>query len=52
MFIYTIVNIGSEKLLKEEVAIKYPELSFAYSRPGYITFKDNSETLNFRCIRS
>lgn len=47
MFIYTIVNIGSEKLLKEEVAIKYPELSFAYSRPGYITFKDNSETLNF-----
>ncbi|MGL4988198.1 MAG: SAM-dependent methyltransferase [Cetobacterium sp.] len=42
MFIYTIVNIGSEKALKEEVALKYPDLSFAYSRPGYITFKDNS----------
>ncbi|WP_047396365.1 SAM-dependent methyltransferase [Cetobacterium sp. ZOR0034] len=46
MFIYTIVNIGSEKSLKEEVALKYPELSFAYSRPGYITFKDNSGKLN------
>ncbi|MGL5428880.1 SAM-dependent methyltransferase [Cetobacterium sp.] len=46
MFIYTIVNIGSEKYLKEEIALKYPELSFAYSRPGYITFKDNSGKLN------
>ncbi|MGL5049015.1 MAG: SAM-dependent methyltransferase [Fusobacteriaceae bacterium] len=42
MFIYTIVNPGSEKFLKEEIAIKYPNLSFAYSRPGYLTFKDNS----------
>lgn len=43
MFIYTIVNVGSEKLLKEEVSLKYPHLKFAYSRPGYITFKDTSE---------
>ncbi|MGL5000412.1 MAG: SAM-dependent methyltransferase [Cetobacterium sp.] len=46
MFIYTIVNIGSEKALKEEVALKYPDLSFAYSRPGYITFKDNGGKFN------
>lgn len=46
MFIYTIVNRGSEKQLKEEVALKYPELTFAYSRPGYLTFKDNSEKIN------
>lgn len=46
MFIYAIVNIGSEKLLKEEIAIKYPELSFAYSRPGYLTFKDKSEKID------
>lgn len=44
MFIYTIVNVGSEKLLKEEISIKYPHLKFAYSRPGYITFKDTSES--------
>lgn len=44
MFIYTLVNIGSEKLLKEEVSIKYPHLKFAYSRPGYITFKDTTES--------
>jgi hypothetical protein len=43
MFIYTIVNVGSEKLLKEEISIKYPHLKFAYSRPGYITFKDTTE---------
>lgn len=46
MFIYTIVNVGSEKLLKEEMAIKYPHLKFAYSRPGYITFKDTSEKVD------
>lgn len=46
MFIYTIVNIGSEKLLKEEVSIKYPQLKFAYSRPGFITFKDTNETFD------
>lgn len=46
MFIYTIVNEGSEKLLKEEMKIKYPEFSFAYSRPGYLTFKDNSQNFN------
>lgn len=44
MFIYTIVNVGSEKLLKEEIKLKYPHLKFAYSRPGYITFKDTSES--------
>lgn len=43
MFIYTIVNVGSEKLLKEEISIKYPHLKFAYSGPGYITFKDTTE---------
>ncbi|MGL4252538.1 MAG: SAM-dependent methyltransferase, partial [Fusobacteriaceae bacterium] len=46
MFIYTIVNPGSEKLLKEEIAYKYPNLSFAYSRPGYLTFKDRSENFD------
>lgn len=46
MFIYTIVNVGSEKLLKEEISIKYPHLKFAYSRPGYITFKDTTESFN------
>lgn len=44
MFIYTIVNIGSEKLLKEEIKIKYPHLKFAYSRPGYVTFKDTTDS--------
>ncbi len=50
MFIYTIVNVGSEKLLKEEVSIKYPHLKFAYSRPGYITFKDTTESFTVNTV--
>ena len=48
MFIYTIVNIGSEKLLKEEMMMKYPEFRPSYSRPGFITFKNIDETKLFR----
>lgn len=44
MFLFAIVNIGSEKLLKEEVELKYPELKPSYSRPGFITFKNTDET--------
>jgi len=42
MFIFTLVNLGSEKLLKEEINIKYPELKFAYSKPGFLTFKNTN----------
>jgi 23S rRNA (cytidine2498-2'-O)-methyltransferase len=47
MFIYTVVNIGSEKLLKEEMAEKYPNLRPAYSRPGFITFKNCDEDITY-----
>ena len=39
-FLYFCVNIGNEKLLKEEVRIFYPELNFSYSRKGFLTFKN------------
>lgn len=38
-FYYFICNVGSEKFLKEEVKIFYPELRFAFSAPGFLTFK-------------
>lgn len=38
-FYYFICNVGSEKFLKEEIKIFYPELRFAFSAPGFLTFK-------------
>lgn len=38
-FYYFICNIGSEVFLKEEIKIFYPELRFAFSAPGFLTFK-------------
>lgn len=35
--------MGAEKALKEELSIAHPELRFAFSRPGFLTFKWGSE---------
>ena len=39
-FIFFCVNVGNEKLLKEEVKNFYPELTLSYSRKGFLTFKN------------
>lgn len=39
-FLFFCVNVGSEKLLKEEIKTFYPELSLSYSRKGFITYKN------------
>jgi 23S rRNA (cytidine2498-2'-O)-methyltransferase len=38
-FVYTVCQVGAEKALKEEMARIQPELRFAFSRPGFVTFK-------------
>ncbi len=38
-FLFTIVNQGLEKHLKTEVESYFPNWKFAYSRPGFLTFK-------------
>lgn len=38
-FLFTIVNQGLEKLIKTEVETYFPNWKFAYSRPGFLTFK-------------
>ena len=38
-FFYFLCNPGSEKFLKEEIKLIYPELKFAYSTEGFLTFK-------------
>ena len=37
--IYLICQNGAEAALKREVARAHPELKFAFSRPGFVTFK-------------
>jgi 23S rRNA (cytidine2498-2'-O)-methyltransferase len=38
-FIFTTCQLGAEAALKRELARLWPELRFAYSRPGFLTFK-------------
>ena len=45
-FLYFITIPGNEPLLKTEVEIYYPWLKFAYSRPGFCTFKNTSDKLS------
>jgi hypothetical protein len=39
-FYYFLCNPGTEKFLKEEIRLIYPELAFAYSKEGFLTFKE------------
>lgn len=39
-FYYFLCNPGSEKFLKEEIRHIYPELAFAFSSLGFLTFKE------------
>ncbi len=38
-FLMTTCQIGFEAALKAEIARRYPAFRFAYSRPGFVTFK-------------
>jgi 23S rRNA (cytidine2498-2'-O)-methyltransferase len=42
-FAFAVCSPGSEHFLREEWARLYPELRFAYSRPGFVTFKAPSQ---------
>lgn len=38
-FLFTTCQVGAEAPLKAEIARLWPEFKFAYSRPGFVTFK-------------
>ncbi len=38
-FLYTVCQRGAEPALKAELAKHWPDFRFAYSRPGFVTFK-------------
>ena len=38
-FVFATCQVGAEKAVKTEVALRWPDFRFAYSRPGFLTFK-------------
>lgn len=38
-FLFAVTRPGAEPFLKQELSISRPDLRFAYSRPGFVTFK-------------
>ncbi len=43
-FLFTVCQQGAEKALKEELGSAHPDFKFAYSRPGFLTFKNTQPT--------
>lgn len=41
-FYFATCQVGAEKALKAEIARELPDLKFAFSRPGFITFKQEN----------
>lgn len=39
-FLFTVCQVGAEPTLKKEISKNHPNLRFAFSRPGYVTFKN------------
>jgi len=42
-FYYTLCQAGAEKALKREILHFFPQLRFAFSRPGFVTFKEEGD---------
>jgi 23S rRNA (cytidine2498-2'-O)-methyltransferase len=38
-FIFVTCQIGAEKAVKGEIALRWPDFRFAFSRPGFLTFR-------------
>ena len=53
-FLFAAVQAGAERALKNEVAREQPALKFAFSRPGFVTFRlpdhTRSKTPSFDCV--
>jgi len=41
-FYFSTCQVGAEKAVKAEVLAEYPQLRFAFSRPGFVTFKEEN----------
>jgi 23S rRNA (cytidine2498-2'-O)-methyltransferase len=51
-FVFVTTRPGSERPLKNELAREHPELKFAFSRPGFVTFRRSDDGRDERELRS
>jgi len=51
-FLFTAIQAGAERALKNEIAREHPELRFAFSRPGFVTFRLPDEMRGDFALRS
>jgi 23S rRNA (cytidine2498-2'-O)-methyltransferase len=51
-FVFVTVQPGAERALKNEIAREHPELKFAYSRPGFVTFRSSEDLADDFVLRS
>lgn len=49
-FLFTVCQVGAEPALKSEIARNHPDLKFAFSRPGFVTFKRQDRAGNAASI--
>ena len=42
-FVFAATQSGAERALKNEIAREHPELKFAFSRPGFVTFRSSED---------
>ncbi len=42
-FVFAVTQPGAERALKNEIAREHPDLRFAFSRPGFVTFRATNE---------
>jgi 23S rRNA (cytidine2498-2'-O)-methyltransferase len=47
-FLFAVVQAGAERALKNEVARERPKLKFAFSRPGFVTFRSPDDAATAR----
>jgi 23S rRNA (cytidine2498-2'-O)-methyltransferase len=38
-FLFVVCQVGAERVLKQELSGEWPDFRFAFSRPGFVTFK-------------
>ncbi len=51
-FLFVTVQSGAERALKSEIAREHPELRFAFSRPGFVTFRSAEDLAHDFVLRS
>jgi 23S rRNA (cytidine2498-2'-O)-methyltransferase len=51
-FVFVTVQSGAERALKNEIAREHPDLKFAFSRPGFVTFRSPEDLPGDFVLRS